>query len=79
MKYYSKGSFSIVGYNKTSGCDDWKQPGGTGITINSNMVARKDKEDFNAILITSVGKEAKLKHLIKDQTVSCERSLYRSC
>ena len=41
-------------------------------------MARTNK-DFNTILITTVGKEAKLKHLIKDQTVSCERSLYRSC
>ena len=44
MKYYSKGSFIIIGYNKTSGSDNWKQPGGTGITINSNMAARKDKK-----------------------------------
>ena len=44
MKYFSKGSFSVVGYNKTDRCDNWKQPGGTGITITRNMVARKDKE-----------------------------------
>ena len=25
-------------------CNDWKQPGGTGIKITKNMVARKDRE-----------------------------------
>ena len=44
MNYFSKGLFSVVGYNKTVKWNDWKQPGGTGITTIKNMVARKDKE-----------------------------------
>ena len=44
MNYYSKISYSIIGFNKTKNCEDWKQPGGIGITITKKITARKDKE-----------------------------------
>ena len=44
MNYYSKRSYSIVGFNKTGNCKIWRRPGGTGITIIKNIAARKDKE-----------------------------------
>ena len=43
MNHYSKGSFSIVGFNWTAKCKDWNLPGGTGITITKNIASRKDK------------------------------------
>ena len=43
MNYYSKGSFLIVGFNRTASYKDWKIPGGTGITITKKISSRKDK------------------------------------
>ena len=43
MNHYSKGSFSIVGFNWTAKCKDWNLPGGTGISITKNIASRKDK------------------------------------
>ena len=44
MNYYSRGSYSIVGFNKTGKGKDWKQSSGTGIAITKNIAARNDKE-----------------------------------
>ena len=78
IKYYSKGTFSVVGYNKTVKCDNWKQPGGTGITITKNMVTRKDKEG-SGFDETGLGRWSWVRIEGKAKELTVFISAYRPC
>ena len=78
MKYFSRGSFSVVEYNKAIKCDDWKQPGGTGITINENMVSRKDKEG-SGFDETGLGRWSWVRIEGKAKELTVFISAYRPC
>ena len=55
MNHYSKGSFSIVGFNRTTNCDNWNLPGGTGITITKTLLQGKTNQEAAAKKLDSEG------------------------
>ena len=78
MNFYSKGSYLRVGFNKMGNCEDWKQSGGTGITITKHIAARKDKEG-SGFDPTGMDKWSwvRIEGKTKERTVFT--SAYRSC
>ena len=77
MSYYSKGSYLIVGFNKTGSYKEWRQHKGTGITIIRNIIARKDK-DKNGFDLTGLRRWTWIRIKGKANELKAFISAYRS-